>query len=228
MRTVVKGAPCKQLKAWIRHNAGSPQNIHYDNLDAATRAAMLNLLIKEQAGLCAYTLKRIDQRRSEWQAHIEHILPRKSHAASSLSWSNVLACFPQPGVACKYGAVQKGAYDPGNSSFVSPTMGGLAAHFRFRAGGELEGLTPEANATLAPEVLNLNHAALVNDRKARIQAALGRRPSAAAARRRAEEVRKPDRSGNLEPYCEAVAQVLEAYALRLEKKAVRLAGAKRG
>lgn len=227
MRTVSKGGQCKELKAWVRTNASSPQNIHYDNLDGATRTAMMNVLIKEQAGLCAYTLKRIDQHDKKWQAHIEHILPRQSHAASSLSWNNLLACFPQPGTACEYGAVLKGAYDPGKNLFVSPTMRGLGMHFRFREGGDLEGLTPEAVATLGPGVLNLNHASLINDRRARIRAALDRRPSAAAARRRAEEVRKPDLSGNLEPYCEAVAQTLEIYAQRLEKRAVRLAGASR-
>lgn len=227
MRTVTKGAECKVLRAWKRSNRTSPQNIHYDNLDGATKDAMLNHLVKEQAGLCAYTMKQIVQHDGKWQAHIEHILPRSLHAGSSVQWINLLACVPQPGSACEYGAVRKSAYDPAKEPFVSPIMRGLAGQFRFRENGEVDGLTPDAVDTSAPRVLNLNHIALVNDRKAKILGAIGHRPSAAAARRRAGELRKPDRSGNMEPYCEAVAQVLEAYASRLERRASRVAGAKR-
>lgn len=228
MRTVSKGAECNVLRAWKRSNRTSPQNIHYDYLDGVTREAVLSQLVKEQAGLCAYTMKQIIHRDGKWQAHIEHIRPRSQHDAdSSVSWTNLLACVPQPGGACEYGAVRKSAYDPAKNPFVSPTMRGLAVHFRFRENGEIEGLTPEAVDTSASGVLNLNHIALVNDRGAKILGALGRRPSAAAARRRAEELRKPDRSGNMEPYCEAVAQVLEVYAIRLERKAARIGGVKR-
>jgi len=163
----------------------------------------------------------------KWQAHIEHILPRSIHVDASLDWNNLLACVPQPGIACEYGALRKGAYDPAISNFVSPIFGGLAGHFRFRESGEVEPLTPEAIDTVDPTVLNLNHNGLVNDRKAKINGALAINPSAAAARRRAQELRKPDRLGMMEPYCEAVAQALDAYATRLEKKAARLSAKKR-
>lgn len=99
-------------------------------------------------------------------------------------------------------------------------------HFRFRQNGEVEGLTDAALACIAPKVLNLNAKELVNDRKAKIKGALNRRPSAAQARRRAQALRQPDTQGWLEPYCEAVAQALEAYALRLGNTAKRLKGSR--
>jgi uncharacterized protein (TIGR02646 family) len=188
---------------------------------------MLKKLVKEQGELCAYTMKRIASKDGVLQAHIEHILPRSQHPGQSVVWRNLLACVPQPGVSCDYGAQRKGAYDPAKEPFVTPTMGGLAAQLRFRESGEVDGLTPAAIATLGEKVLNLNHSDLVNDRKGKISGALGLKPTAASARQRAQELRKTDSNGSFEPYCEAVAQVLEAYATRLENKAARLAGAQR-
>ena len=188
---------------------------------------MLLRLVEEQAGLCAYTMKSILQSEGKWQAHIEHILPRTRHANESVTWGNLVACIPQPGAHCPYGAVQKDAYDPADKLFVKPTQGGLNSHFRYRENGEVDALTPAAKATVDEKVLNLNHSELVNDRKAKIQAAIARKPSATEARRRAQELRKKDRAGHLEPYCEAVAQVLEAYARRVEARVVRLAATQR-
>lgn len=224
MRTIVKGAESKELRDWKRGNANSPQNRHYDNLSGAVKAAMLNKLVAEQGGLCAYTMKQITEKNGGLQAHIEHILPRSAHPEQSLEWKNLLACVPQPGVSCEYGAQLKAAYDPAEKPFVNPTMAGVSAQFRFRENGKVEGLAPAAQATVGQQVLHLNHPNLTNDRKGKIQGAIARRPTAAQARQRAQLLRKTDQNGTLEPYCEAVAQVLDAYASRLEKRAGRLAG----
>jgi len=223
--TVHKGTEYKKLREWKRSNAPSPQNIRYDNLDGVVRWAMLKKLIEEQGGLCAYTMKPITSSGGGWQAHIEHILPISNHPGQSVEWDNLLACVPQPGVACDYGAVRKGAYDPTKDPFVNPTRGGVSTQFRFRDNGLVDGLTPDAVATASAAVLNLNHTDLVNDRRSKIKGALERKPTASDALRRAQALRKPDRNGNLEPYCEAVAQVLENYAQRLGSRAGRVAGA---
>lgn len=227
MRSIKKGAECTKLRNWKRLNATSPQNIHYDNLCGAVKDAMISKLVKEQGGLCAYTMKQLTSQDGELLAHIEHILPRSLHPGQSVAWGNLVACFPQPGVSCDYGAKRKDAYDPASKSFVNPTLGGVSAQFRFRENGEVDGLTPEATASAHEKVLNLNHPDLVNDRAGKIRGALGLRPTATQARRRAQELRKFDSRGALEPYCEAVAQVLEAYASRLENRANRVSGAKR-
>lgn len=227
MRSIIKGAECKALRDWKRSNATSPQNIHYDNLSSAVKEAMLTKLAKEQGGLCAYTMKQLASQDGTLQAHIEHILPRSLHPAQSVVWGNLVACVPQPGVSCEYGAKLKDAYDPAAKLFANPTMGGVSVQFRFRENGEVDGLTPAAIASTDKKVLNLNHADLVHDRAGKIRGALDRKPSATQARHRAQELRKVDGNGALEPYCEAVAQVLEAYALRLERHANRVSGARR-
>ena len=227
MRTIQKGKECKALRTWKSSNAKSPQNIHYDNLSGGVKTAMLEKLVKEQGGLCAYTMKRIASKNGTWQAHIEHILPRSLHPGQSVAWGNLLACVPQPGVSCDYGAKRKDAYDPAQEPFVNPMLGGVSNQFRFYEDGRVEGLTPAARATVDEKVLHLDHIYLVNDRKGKIKGALDLKPTAAKARQRAQELRKADLNGNFEPYCEAVAQVLEAYATRLDNRAIRLAGAKR-
>ena len=227
MRSIAKGTECKELRDWKKLNATSPQNIHYDNLGKAQRDPMLDALIKEQGGICAYTMKPISRIGGTWHAHIEHILPRSGYPAQSVDWKNMLACVPERNTSCDYGAKLKDKYDPGSKPFVNPTMKGVSAQFRFRENGEVEGLTPAAIASADGKVLNLNHANLVNDRVGKIRGALDQRPTAAQARQRAQELRKADRSGVLEPYCEAVAQVLDAYAARLQKRSQRVSGAKR-
>ena len=227
VRSITKRAECGELRTWKKLNATSPQNIHYDNLGQEQRAPMLQALVVEQGGLCAYTMKPIVRVGEEWQAHIEHILPRSLHPAQSVNWANLLACLPGRSIDCEYGAKRKDKYDPGLKPFVDPTKGGVSVQFRFRENGEVEGLTVAAKACVDEKVMNLNHIELVNDRAGKIRGALEQRPTAKQARHRAQELRKFSIHGELEPYCEALAQVLEAYASRLEKRAVRLAGAKR-
>lgn len=227
MRTIVKSAECPKLKKWKRENSTSPQNIHYDNLGKAQRDPMLDALVKEQGGLCAYTMKPITRIGDEWQAHIEHILPRSKHPALSVDWKNMVACIPGRNVGCEYGAKLKDGYDPSLEPFVDPIKNGVSSQFRFFECGEVEGLTPDAASSVDENVLNLNHAELVNDRAAKIRGALDHKPTAKQARQRAQDLRKADRSGTLEPYCEAVAQVLDAYALRLENRARRVSGLSR-
>lgn len=225
MRSIEKGAECGELRKWKKLNANSSQNIHYDNLGKEQRDPMLEALLKEQGGLCAYTMKQIVKVGDDWQAHIEHILPRSQHPAQSVDWENMLACLPGRNVGCEYGAKRKDKYDPNVQPFINPTRGGVSGQFRFREGGEVEGLTPAAKACADEKVLNLNHIELIHDRAAKIRGALDQKPTARQARDRARELRKFSRQGALEPYCEAVAQVLEAYASRLEKRAMRVAGA---
>lgn len=223
MRLIARGPLPTALRLFIDSNqTGSLQNLHYDNTGAKEKGAILKQLVQDQYGLCAYTMKRIVHRDGSLDAHIEHIFPRSSHPDRSLDWGNLLACFPRSG-HCEFGAVKKRQYDPYLAPFVRPDRV-MSGHFRFRANGEVEGLTDEARATLAAEVLNLNAKVLVNDRKAKIQAALSHRPGPQAALRRAHALRQPDAQGWLEPYCEAVAQVLEDHALRTKNKAQRRGG----
>jgi uncharacterized protein (TIGR02646 family) len=227
VRSIRKRAEPAELQAWKSENAATSQNLHYDYLHTSVKHAMLQALIAEQHGLCAYTLRPIANAQtngSNGDAHIEHILPRSLHAEKSVAWDNLLACYPKQ-TTCRFGAQKKADYDPAQKPFVAPTRMGVEAHFKFRQTGRVEAMSPDAATT--ENVLDLNNPALVNDRRAKIDAALTRKPTAAAALRRAKELRTPDAHGFLEPYCEAVAQVLEAYANKLNQRANRVAGAKR-
>ncbi|SER37804.1 hypothetical protein [Giesbergeria anulus] len=226
MKTITKSAECPALREWKRENSNSPQNIHYNYLGAPQRGPMLDAMVREQGGICAYTMQSIRCVDTVWQAHIEHIFPRSLHPAQSVDWGNMVACIPKPNEHADYGAKLKDAYDPATSPFVNPTRN-VASHFRFHENGELQGLTSEGEATVSPQVLHLNHPHLLNDRKGKIKGALDRKPSAVQARQRAQQLRERDTRGMFEPYCEALAQVLEAYATRLENKAQRMAGVRR-
>jgi uncharacterized protein (TIGR02646 family) len=188
---------------------------------------MLDLLIREQHGLCAYTMKTIAKQNGQWQAHIEHVLPQSVHAEETLSWGNLLACVPTGKKACDYGAHRKADYDPAAHPFTSPLQPGIEREFRFLQNGRVEGRTARAQASIEPSVLYLNHGHLVADRRARIQSALSHRPTATQARKRAAVLRTPDREGKLEAYGEALAQVLDQYAQNREAKADRTAGKRR-
>jgi uncharacterized protein (TIGR02646 family) len=225
MRAITRGAEPQALRQFISDNQTSPQNLHYDNTGGKEKGPMLEQLVRSQHGLCAYTMRRMVHADGHFDAHIEHILPRTTHPDQSLDWGNLLACFPRTG-DCEFGAKPKDAYDPATQPFVRPDRT-VDGHFRFRQNGEVEGLTDAALACLAPQVLNLNAKVLVNDRKAKIQAALTLRPSAAEARRRAHALRQQNAQGWLEPYCEAVAQVLEKHAERADNAAKRRSGARR-
>lgn len=224
MRSITKGPECAELREWKRINASSHHNINYDNLGSAQRTPMLDTLVKEQGGLCAYTMSSVTGQPGNWHAHIEHILPRSIYPGpTSVKWSNLVACIPTGNECCEYGAHRKADYDACSKPFVNPVLGGVAQQFRFRENGEVDGLTLAAEVTAAPSVLNLNHPRLVNDRRAKIRGALGHRPSASRAMQRANELRTANQQGMLEPYCEAVAQILEAYAHKLQKRSKRVA-----
>jgi hypothetical protein len=116
-------------------------------------------------------------------------------------------------------------YDPAKKPFISPLTAKVERYFRFTRDGYVEGLTPEAIATV--EVLNLNHPTLVNDRSAVIKGRLqprGSYISAAMARRLIEEVDIPDAHQCLPEYRQAIKQQAELHAQRLEKRAVRVRG----
>lgn len=227
MRSIPKTNECLKLKEWKRSNSTSTQNLHYDNLVSNVRKAILEKLYTEQGGLCAYTMMRIPITNNILQAHIEHILPRSLHPTLTLDWNNLVACVPVSGASIEFGAQTKANYDPVQNPFVNPTKGGVSSQFKFTFNGLVQGKTPDSIASISEEVLHLNHPHLINDRRSKIQAVVAIKPTANQLRKRSEELRKPDQAGMLEPYCEAVAQVLENFASNMEKKSSRVVGLKR-
>ncbi|MBN2993578.1 hypothetical protein JWR97_22550 [Pseudomonas cedrina subsp. fulgida] len=234
MRSIKKGAEPRALIEWRRANRDTPQNLYYGKGSSFPIEAVRQALLKEQHHLCAYTLRRLPTATecqikggTQFSCHIEHVYPQKYHEAESIAYHNMVACHPssQTKIACGYGAVEKADYDPACNPFVSPLMDNIENQFRYNSDGSVDGLTPEADVTIT--VLNLNHAALINDRAAVIRGSLrprGNRISAAMARRLAGEVVTPDAQHCLPEYCQALKQQAERHAQNLEKRAARTRG----
>lgn len=185
MRSIKKGAEPRALIEWRRENRDTPQNLFYGKGSSFPSEAVRQALLKEQFHLCAYTLRRlptaaecqVKNQGTQFSCHIEHILPQHPYRADSIVYTNIVACYPssQTKTVCGYGAVAKEDYDPAKKPFISPLTANVERHFRFTRDGYVEGLTPEAIATV--EVLNLNHPTLVNDRSAVIKGRLQPRGS---------------------------------------------------
>lgn len=236
MKSIRKGAEPRALIEWRRVNRDAPHNLFYGKGSTFPSEAVRQALLKEQFHLCAYTLRRLPtavecQARdhgTQFSCHIEHIIPQKHQQAdSNIAYKNLVACYPssQSKVACGYGAVEKADYNTVTKPFVSPLTANIERQFRYSRDGYVEGLTPEAIATV--EVLKLNHPTLVNDRAAVIKGRLkprGTPISAATARRLADDVVKPDAQHCLPEYCLALKQQAERHAQNLEKRAARVRG----
>lgn len=234
MRSIAKQGAPMTLQNWVREmQRNAPHNLSYGNLPTAVKDEVKQALLIEQGHLCAYTLRRID---GIEDCHIEHVEPQNTTPESDLDYSNMAACVPKNGgdTSCGYGApIKAGQAIALNTNFVSPHMPSCEARFQFDAHGCLQAPRGDAAAQGTIRTLKLDHSALVDLRRAAMQAhglALTARTnrnarqlkSAAEARRFAAEVLQPDRDGRLEPFCAALAQVALNYADREEARAQRL------
>ncbi|SIO58947.1 hypothetical protein [Paraburkholderia phenazinium] len=229
MRFIAKGGEPRALTDWKLANKNTPENLNY-NGGGFPRDAVKNALLVEQGYLCAYTMKAIASRDG---CHIEHIIAQSvgAEGREDIDYGNMLACFPPSNstIECPYGAKHKDDYDVVNQPFLSPLNQSVRYVFRFLDDGIVEGKNDVAVASI--EVLNLNCAALRNDRAAAINGFLLRRNkkvlSAAEARRLAAQVVIPNAEGRLPAFCEAVSQAAVRYAEKEERKAARLRGVRR-
>ncbi|WP_043683818.1 hypothetical protein [Castellaniella defragrans] len=121
------------------------------------------------------------------------------------------------------GTTKKADFDPSQGGFVSPLSIGVESHFTFSADGAIQGTTADGAHTI--QILALDHASLVNDRAAAIKGWLspkGKPLGAQQARRLIQALQVPDAQDCLQPYCEAIIQVLSKHATREERRAARL------
>lgn len=134
MKKIIKQPQPTELQQWRATNAGIPANLKY-GCGGFPKAAVLNALLVEQGFLCAYTLLRT----SSSKAHIEHLKPQaKCASGEDVSWTNMVACFPQPGVTNPgFGAVQKDSWWE-ESEFISPLGTNCESHFRYKNDGSIE------------------------------------------------------------------------------------------
>ena len=233
MRALTKGPQPSELIRWKSDNASQPQNLKYGVASFPKDAVRKSLLI-EQFHLCAYTMRRL-KTEAECKAggldtaascHIEHILPQSRKVnGEDIDYKNMLACYPpgQSNTVCRYGALAKADFDPDKGDFLSPLLPNVEKHFCFRDDGKVIGRTPTGANTI--DILNLNHPTLKNDREAVIKGSLvvkGKKISANAARRLADQVLRADSKQSLSSYCVAIAQAALRHAKQAESKATRI------
>lgn len=186
---------------------------------------ILTAMIADQGGLCAYTMRRIDNSSS----HVEHIKPRRRCRedlhGSDLDYTNLVACFPRCDVKGqpRYGARLKDDWwDNDGAEFVSPLQPACEQVFRFKLNGEIEAVNNRTEAITTIAVLDLNHGSLTEDRKRVIEEFIygptGDAPISYAAAQRARNS-ICNRKGNslFYEFCVAIRAALEEHMAALTK-----------
>ena len=170
MKFVAKTMPPEQYLEWCNTQRALGQNYNYGSLPGDVRRILLSFLVREQGWICGYTMKRINEN----LAHIEHVIPqnecRRRGAGRDLDYLNLLACFPPSGASCAYGAVAKGGWWGDNDSdFVSSLTDDCEVKFYFQLNGEVLPVRNLPSIENTIERLQLNNAALVDERKRAIE-----------------------------------------------------------
>ncbi len=226
MRQIEKRAQPRELAGWRAANQAAPArggiNFGYDALRQSPGVAtrLLESLLAEQGGLCAYTGRRIDL----GSAHVEHLIPQTHcERGQDVAYDNLVACWPQPnGPHGHFGAHAKGSWpSPAETDqFVSPLRKGCESRFVFNQRGEINPANPADPAAAATiRKLKLDHKLLTALRRSEIEGVLGRERdlSLKEARRRlrsieaAEALLKDGASVTLDPFCFALKQALTKY-----------------
>lgn len=145
MRKISKdGEPPEYLEQFVKKQTSVGYDILYENFNAKT--ALLEVLIAEQEGLCAYTGESLTLE----NAHNEHLKPQARCLqevkeaglkpgeidACDLHYENIVAAFTVEGVN-PYGAYAKGDwYQP--EVFVSPIDEDCEEAFQYTANGRVD------------------------------------------------------------------------------------------
>lgn len=200
---------------------GSPSRDDWATLTAACKDAVRRALEAEQAGLCAYCMRRIDGTRGarddDPQAggmRVEHWTPRSEDPSRTFEWSNLLGVCG--GILEASGGSTEQTCDKvrGERELelhpAHPTVD-VQALFRYTAEGEI--LSEDARARRDIETLNLQAGVLRARRREvwRSQGAkLRRDDSLGVLRRILRDARTPGVDGRLPPF----AAVIEYYVTR--------------
>ncbi|MCX6899183.1 MAG: TIGR02646 family protein [Verrucomicrobia bacterium] len=226
MRKIEKREEPAELREWRAAHQADPAgggiNYGYDTLRQSPDVVgpLLESLLAEQGGLCAYTGRKIDS----GSAHVEHLLPQAyCERGQDVAYDNMMACWPQPnGPSGQYGAHAKGSW-PSRAEvamFVSPLSNGCEARFVFNQRGEITPANPADHAAARTiEKLKLDHKLLTALRGREIESVLGtmRSLSLKEARKRLRSIRDAEAALNgganvqLDPYCFALKQALARF-----------------
>lgn len=209
---------------WCAEVAGTSKS-DWREVTSAQKQVILEAMIADQGGLCAYTMRRIDKNSS----HVEHIKPqsrcREDLPGSDLEYANLVACYPRHDVKGQphYGARCKGNWWVNDGAeFVSPLQPACERVFRFKLDGEIEAINNRTEAKTTITVLGLDHRSLTEDRKRAIQEFIygrtGDRPlSYTTSRRLRDRICDRSKNGNFPEFCIAIRSGLTEHMAALTK-----------
>ena len=234
MKYIQKTGSPHSYTEWCAEVSGTSKS-DWREVPSDQKERILTAMIADQGGLCAYTMRRIDNNSS----HVEHIKPqsrcREDLPGSDLDYANLVACYPRLDVKGqpRYGARRKGGWwDTDGAEFVSPLQSACEKVFRFKLDGEIEALDNRNEAKTTITVLGLDHRSLTEDRKRAINEFLygrtGADPiSSAEARRARDTICDRNRNGSFNEFCVAIRAALEEHMAALTKLRNRRKYAKR-
>ncbi len=207
---------------FVQWRAGNKSlNYNYDSLPGDIRRIVRAALVRDQQGLCAYTMLRITPQ----TCHIEHFRSQAGNREKDLEYRNLLACYPEPGVPDPpFGAKLK---DDDDTLILNPHDHLVDDGFRYLSSGDIVGNSDLAKRTI--DVLALNHAQLCEGRRkvmmTLVKQLRSTEPSAGWCRQR---LREYEDSENLPEYYGVIRQILSGYAQRREKRSQRTKRESRG
>lgn len=233
MRHLRENNPPLALIACIANRNKAGQAIDYDEAGqieingetVSVTAEVRKARIRDQGGICAYTMMRIDEN----NCHNEHLIPRavskaSGNIAQTLEYRNIVACYPksESDGPCDFGAIARGVKELA----VTPLDTTCESRIRFdRKSGDAVPSNPSdvEIQRLIDEVLVLNHATLKSRRLGAIENAdvgiKSRNPlSAGKAKLLAVDILERKNGKNLAPYCVAIAHAAIAHATLIEKR----------
>ena len=168
VRGSAKGCEPEELRIWKQDQRENDVELEYESLPPTTRDAMRSRLYTEQTGQCVYCGRRISLD-AHGKFHVEHFRPRSKYPDLHLDHANLfLSCGPKG----EHGSGQTCGDFKGDwfeeECHVPPAPESCAEQFRFRSSGHIAG-RGASEAEKMIEVLNLNHPALVTERRTLIE-----------------------------------------------------------
>ena len=168
MRGSAKRPEPRSLNAWKVTQRENGIALRYDDLQNPEKAETAASLYREQTGQCVYCGRGINLAQ-KMQYHIEHFRPRYKYPHLQLDYTNLfLSCGPdsESGRRGTCGDKKDDWFE--EDMHIPPVPDSCAERFQFSLSGEIAG-DGEVDAEKMIEVLNLNHPALMNERRSIVE-----------------------------------------------------------
>lgn len=233
MRYIQKNEQPQALINWKaqRNAAGQPLDfqqlgrVQVDGNDVDVKKAIKEQRLKDQGYLCAYTMMRINLDSS----HVEHLKPQtlsrindrvKHFIEETVDYGNMVLCYPKRE---DKGGVGFGAPHRGDAKLaVTPREERCETRIKYKLDGTVSSEDSDVSKMI-DEVLNLNHATLVDRRKDSYKRkGLGLRSekpiSEKEAIRLAEAALQIDSNDKLMPFCVGISHAAQEHVKLIQKR----------